>query len=271
MPLISRSPSDQPNASLKELKAERGKGNSNWLSSLGEEAGVALDQNGIILLGGTSLEDFRIRVAQSTARSDMLPSFWSLCGILVEPGVFASVPLDLRPRETEGARARRHNDDVSSIPKCNGIRLCAIAEYDDPRHFPNIAVIRFAEIHPKFQESLARLQSDRSIIDLTSLMLPWLAFVWGTSGATNPLLKGTGLPSAAFVETLFAMAGLELTPGLASASSCPEAMWQGAKWWAKFYEGSRPDVGSYKPAGGSVPMVPQGYYTVRQPAAAIIE
>ena len=61
-------------------------------------------------------------------------------------------------------------------------------------------------------------------------MLPWLAFLWGVSGSTNPLLSGTGLPSSAFVETVFAMAGFELTPGLSSASSCPEAIWQSAKW-----------------------------------------
>src|SRR5262249_33925115 len=155
----------------------------------------------------------------SAARSDMLPSFWSLCGILLEGGRVATVPLDLRSREQT---RRRDNDDVSTIPRCNAVRMCLLEEYDDPRRYPNIAVIRFAKTHDDVHQHIERVRSDRGIIDLGAMLLPWFAFVWGTSTSSNPLTNGVGLPSAAFVETVFAMAGLELTPGLSSASSCPE-------------------------------------------------
>jgi hypothetical protein len=47
----------------------------------------------------------------------------------------------------------------------------------------------------------------------------------------NPLLNEYGIPSAVLVEYSVGAAGLDLTPGLASRSSCPEAIWQSAKWW----------------------------------------
>ena len=265
MTLISRSPSHTSNPRLKEKKAAAEQGNVDWLASLGTEGGVKLDENGIILIGGTSLADFRVRVAQSTARSDVLPSFWSLCGILLQGGKFVSVPLDLRSREIEG-------DDVSRIPKCNGVRLCPLSEYDDPHRYPNIAIIRFAKAHADVHSHINRLRTDRGIIDLTTLILPWLGFVWGIKGAANPLSTGTGLPSAAFVETVFAMSGFELTPGLSSSSSCPEAIWQSAKWWTDFYESTTEDQANVLDASSkALPMTPEGYFTLRQTAAAVVE
>jgi hypothetical protein len=160
--------------------------------------------------------------------------------------------------------------------------MCPLEEYDDPQRYPNVAVVRFAKIHDLVHNDIQRLQADRSILDLTALMLPWLGFVWGTGGAPNPLLNGTGLPSAAFVETIFAMAGFELTPGLSSASSCPEAIWQSAKWWTDFYKSisdaskvskdkSTKAKSSKEGTSKAVVMVPTGFLTIRQPAAAIIE
>lgn len=257
MSAIKRSPSAQSNPHLKEARAETGEGNGAWLKRHG-------DADGIILLGSASLEGFRLRVAQSSLRQDMMPSLWSLCGVLLEGGVFASVPLDIA--------------DVSAVPQCNGIRRCPLGDYDSPELYPNIAVIRFAKEHPSCHADIARVQNDRSIIDIPALMLPWLGFVWGTAGAANPLLQGHGIPSAAFVETVFAMSGFELTPGLSSASSCPEAIWQSAKWWTGYYEDVAQEASSGGPdadsameqPGTSVPMVPTGFFAVRQPAASAL-
>jgi hypothetical protein len=242
----------EPNSLLREEPARDGEGNRKWLARLG-------DADGIILIGGTSLTDFRVRVAQSSLRRDLLPSFWSLCGILLQGGVFASVPLNLRR-------------EISEIPPCNGVRMCPLDEFDDATKFPNVAVIRFAKEHKDVHDDIKRVQSDRNLIDLPSLLLPWLGFAWGTSGFGNPLSKGIGLPSAAFVETVFAMSGFELTPGLSSASSCPEAMWQAAKWWADFYKNIiGPTSSEATQSADAVVMVPQGFYTIRQRAAAIVE
>ena len=154
-------------------------------------------------------------------------------------------------------------------------------------------MIRFAETHDNALRDIERVKADRSLIDLPTLILPWLGYVWGTVGAANPLSNGIGVPGAAFVETVFAMAGFELTPGIASAASCPEAIWQSAKWWTDYYEGAAKErkeaisrsaaaAGGRKagktsaPAGGSdqlraaVPMTPTGFFVVRQRAAAVL-
>lgn len=272
MAAVRSSLASQSNKSLREERPKKTERNAAWLRRHG-------DSDGILLLGGTSVADFRIRVAQSSLRRDMAPSFWSQCGILLEGGIVATVPLDF--------------SDPSDVPSCNGVRRRSIDEYDDPQRFPNIAVIRFAETHDNAIRDIGRVEADRSLVDLPSLMLPWLGFVWGGADAANPLLSGQGLPSAAFVETVFAMAGFDLTPGVSSASSCPEAIWQSAKWWAVYYQGAAEEARTLrkemKESGGSkdgaksaaagseqgenvlaaVPMVPTGVFTVRQVAAAV--
>src|SRR5689334_11539156 len=78
----------------------------------------------------------------------------------------------------------------------------------------------------------------------------------GLEQSLSQRCRPAGLPSAAFVETVFARSGFELTPGLSSASSCPEAIWQSAKWWTNYYE----DPGAGDQSGGSVAMVPRAFY-----------
>ncbi len=249
------SASTTSNAKLVRQLATADETNLAWLARLGAPDGVRLDENGIILLGGSSLASFRIRVAQSVMRRDLFPTYWSHCGILLGEGLFATVPLN-------------PGRDISAVPARNGIEFRKLADYDDPKRYPNIAVIRFARRHNDVREHIKRLQQDRSIVDLPAMMLRWLSFVWGVDGAANPLSDGIGLPSAAFVETVFAMAGSELTPGLASRSSCPEAIWQSAKWWQDFYKTtleSRQSSDSYEA------MTPEGIFVIRQPAAAIVE
>jgi hypothetical protein len=98
-------------------------------------------------------------------------------------------------------------------------------------------------------------------------MLHWLGYIWSVSQAANPLLAGQGLPSAAFVETVYGIAGIELTPGLSSASSCPEAIWAAAKWWHQFYE-AETGIGDEAHA---IARLPTGHFAIRQPAAAVVE
>ncbi|MDX2029547.1 MAG: hypothetical protein SF339_02690 [Blastocatellia bacterium] len=243
---IRNSPATKANKGLKKAAAKTGEGNSQWL------ARTRLT-SGILLLGGSSLEHFRIRVAQSQVRSDLLPGFWSLAGILLDGERFYSVPL-------------APPVDLSVVPANNGVQLCRLADYDDPRRFPNVAVLQFPGaqnplLHQAENSDLARdtvelIRHQRSLVDLPALMLAWLSHVWGVTG--NPLLEAKGLPSAVFVESVYGLAGIELTPGLAAAASCPEAIWQAGKWWHQFYQ--RADAGA-----------PTGVYSIRQPAAAVIE
>jgi len=244
---IRHSQAMTPNESLQESPAQPRESNRAWLERLGASSGI-------ILLGGSSLAHFRIRVAQSHVRSDLLPSFWSLVGILEGGETFASVPFDGRA-------------DPSDVPRTNGVQTCRLDEYDDPVRFPNIAVLHFTDNVRPIHENIERVKSQRSVIDLPTLMLPWLGYIWSIGQAGNPLLAGHGLPSAAFVETVYGIAGIELTPGLSSASSCPEAIWAAAKWWHQFY-GAETAIGDEAHA---IARIPTGHFAVRQPAAAVAE
>lgn len=239
-------PTDRSNDQLVEMSAQPDESNLAWLKRVGAT-------DGILLLGGSSVAHFRIRVAQSHLRHDLTPSLWSLVGLLQDDQTFVSVPLELR-------------GEASEIPRSNGVQECLLSDYDDPKEFPNIAIVRFTEPTDTIRASIAQVKVQRSIVDLPSLMLPWLGFIWGAGQRGNPLLEERGLPSAAFVETVYSMAGVELTPSLSSSASCPEAIWQAAKWWHDFYEQT---VGLQDES--VTPIVPTGKYALRQRCAAVLE
>ena len=62
-----------------------------------------------------------------------------------------------------------------------------------------------------------------------------IAFVWGVARSPNPLMDGLGIPSAAMLEIVIGAVDFDLTPGLESRSSCPEAISQAAKYWHEYY------------------------------------
>jgi hypothetical protein len=238
------SPVSDPNANLQALPPEEDEGNAAWFRR-------APWHDGVILLGGTSLIDFRFRVAQSQLRSDLTPSYWSLCGLIREDGSLRTVPFQL--------------SDVSAVPRTNAVRTLSIDEFDDPIDWPNIAIVRFADNSAAVERHADRVAERRSVVDLPGLLLDWLAFGWATEAAANPLLRGRGMPSAAFVEAAHALAGIELTPGLSSAASCPEAIWQAVKWWHEYYAGTA-ELGT---ASEAQPLVPVGRHALRQRSAAV--
>jgi hypothetical protein len=222
-----------------------------WLASQRSETTDFATPGDVVLLGGASLADFRVRVAQSHVRDDLTPSYWSLVGVLDEVDRVLTAPLW----------------PVASpeiVPITNGIAALPIAEFDDPALWPNIAVVRFpgARRHPVV--CVDDLRKQRPLIDLPALVLHWLAFVWGAGASPNPLVNGSGIPSAVMTETAFGIAEVELTPGLAASSSCPEAIYQSAKWWHDFYE--RAAGGRRRPS-----QRPIGHYLVRQTAATYRE
>jgi hypothetical protein len=217
----------------------------------------------VILIGGANVLHFRLRVAQSHLRHDLLPSFWSLAGLVVSKTAFLSVPVGspLNP---------------DTVPERNAIDECAMADFDDPVRFPNVAVISFADRADPIVANARRLQFQRGAIDLPTLLVPWLAFVWGAGTSGNPLFQNIGMPASAMIETAFGMSGIELTPGIAAAGSCPEAIWQSAIWWHEYYEktatATASITGEYsKRADDVAAKAPEGRYVTRQPAAAVIE
>jgi hypothetical protein len=165
-----------------------------------------------------------VRVAQSHARHDLTPSYWSLVGVVDGDRVLTAPLWPLMSPDL--------------VPISNGIRSLALTDFDDSALWPNIALIRFPGTKQDPGECIRRLANQRSVIDVPTLILSWLGFVWGAGAAGNPLLAGVGLPSAVLVEAAFGIAEVEITPGLATASSCPEAIYQAAKWWALYYQAS---------------------------------
>jgi hypothetical protein len=237
---VRRSGATTVNSQFVEVKAKARESNLAWMNRVCDQVEGLTSPGDIILLGGSSLAEFRVRVAQSHVRDDLTPSYWSLVGVLDEGDTLLTAPLwPLAPPHI--------------VPARNGIERLALSHFDDPDAWPNVAVIHFqarSTITPV--EAVASLAGQRSIVDLPTLILDWLAYVWGTGTGPNPLVNGSGLPSAVLVETAFGIAQVELTPGLASASSCPEAIYQAAKWWHEFYAdtaGEGVDAAKAWPAG----------------------
>ena len=182
-----------------------------------------------------------------------MPSFWSHVGILAG-------------RDSDGGfmlyEVLPHGGDhPDSVPSSNGVTVGQLQKYDDPVQYPNIALLNFHADWEALEKAIQRFRYHRSLSDIPELMVQWLAYLWGVGSTNNPLLDGTGYPSAVFVEASFGLVGVDVTPGLPSRSSCPEAIWQAAKWWHEFFEAE--DKTQRQPPGG--------YYWIRQTAAHVVE
>ncbi|MGH8458142.1 MAG: hypothetical protein ACRESV_02225, partial [Nevskiales bacterium] len=171
-------------AGRRRLAAAGAVSNAEWLKASGFKTGI-------LLLGGNSVTHFRIRVAQSQLRRDLLPSLWSVVGILTADDGFISVPLD-------GLA------DSATIPYQNGVQHCSMADYDDPARYPNIGILDHGLDPERVLHSARDLMTQRSLLDLPALMLPWLGYVWAAGDQPNPRLQSKGLPSAAFIEMVYA-------------------------------------------------------------------
>src|ERR1700752_4985753 len=249
-----RTSPDERNRRIDELAPMSGERNVAWVRRTGI-------RDGVLLLGGCSLVEFRIRFAQARVRRDLLPSFWSMVGLLWD-GASVKTVADLR--------------DLDRVPYYNGVQTVPLEEFDDPGLYPNIAILQFTKQHTVLREHLDAIETQRSVVDIPALIVPWLAYVWviGTQG--NPRVEGKGLPSAALIETAHAMAGVDLTPGLASSASCPEAIWQAAVWWAGYYEKAAADRVSGRAAADRVPgpapaIRPVGAFACRQREAHVVD
>jgi len=218
----ARSKSD----SFDEVNREEDEDNIQWLS---RNMPTASDQTLLVMVGGRSHSDFRLRIAQSHVRSDLAPSCWSHVMLLNITGKnlastkVTEISLDPLP----GFGFPTPN---------NGVQEGELARYASAAKYPNIAVLRVPVARDEIDKALVRFKMQRAVLDGVDLIVRWLAFVWGVSRSGNPLLDGFGIPSAAMLEIVVGAAGFDLTPGLESRSSCPEAISQAAKYWHEYYE-----------------------------------
>jgi hypothetical protein len=182
------------------------------------------DKLRLVLFGGTTSMHFRLRVAQSHFRHDLSPSHFSHAALLeTDPSGQTQLwesTLDVRR-------------GFLTMASDNAFRQGTLDDYASAAAFPNICVLTLdvsaaAILSP---QRIAELRHQRAVIDLVALTHAWLGFVWGVGPSHNPILDGSGMPCAAAVEVLVATAGVDLTPGVSSRASCPEAIWQAAKWW----------------------------------------
>ena len=194
----------------------------------------------LVLLGGADPVSFRLRVAQSQVRHDLTPSRWSHV-VLVEPD----------SSELASAVAWEISLDPAGgfgyPPKSNAVQRADLRRYDDAERFPNVGLLHVPVEPAQVRDALQRFMRQRAVLDAVDLVTQWLPYVWGAGRAGNPLLDGRGLPSAAMAEVVLGAAGFELTPGIASSSSCPEAIWQAARWWHEYQgrEERTPLTGAY--------------------------
>jgi hypothetical protein len=239
---VLRSEAPEDNQQLVERERSPGEDNAAWLQRVIRERKLdkARKSSLLLLLGGTDPLSFRLRVAQSHVRNDLTPSAWSHVALL--DGVQDPIG-DTRIYEVSLAPPHgfsRHG----FAPYDNGVQEDRLTGYLDASRFPNLALLSVPipldtiakDESGKRSGTLDQVRKGRNTLDVPQMILRWLAYVWGVGVPGSPLAEGLGIPSAAVLEAAFAAADFDLTPGLESRSSCPEAIWQAARWWHQYYE-----------------------------------
>lgn len=219
------------NSKTRAARRQRGEGNAAWVQRMIDDMGSrdAAQWSHLLLLGGTDQLSFRIRIAQSHLRPDLLPSYWSEAALLLpddtQPSAVAEVvrvPL-LQPTTGEFATGR------------NGVAIAPLADFDDAGRWPNIALMAIPRPLQAIRLGIAQFCRARDELDALSHVLRWLSFVWGAERPGNPLHDHVGLPSACLLEAVFARQQFDLTPGVEPSKSCPEAIWASARHWHQYY------------------------------------
>lgn len=225
---LSKSSIDNQNTHL--LSRKKNESNTGWLERAHHDLNIKNKNQWsyIVLTGGKDIATFRVRVAQSYLRGDMLPSFWSDCGLLkINSKKFANsnfyyLPL-LQPSTD------------SYAPKRNGLVELQLNKLFDQREFPNLALLAIPVAQKGIFDALKQYKDERVVYDAVENILPWLAYVWGVGNADNPLMQQIGFPSAMMLSQLFSAQSFDLAPGANGNLSSPEVFWSGVKHWQDFY------------------------------------
>lgn len=200
------------------------------------------DRTVLLLIGGADLISVRLRIAQSQMRRDLLPSYWSHVAILQSPSrSFRNTRLHeirLDPPNGFGHPAKE-----------NAIQTGRLSAYDDAETYPNIAILKLDVALSQVELQLEQMRTMRHVVSGVDGLVAWLPYVWGATRAANPLLEDIGIPSAVMAEYALSGAGLDISPGLASRASCPEAIWQTMRWWHEY-----PGAPRMEDAGDQAPL-----------------
>jgi hypothetical protein len=212
-----------------EFRKTPRKGKENNLAWLKRNLTDSSESTTVLLVGGRNPIDFRLRIAQAHVRDDLTPSSWSHAALVGRTAMNLGAT---RIREISLYPPSGFDFPVPTNAEQQG----RLQQYASAEAFPNIAIVNIPVKRSEIDASLGRYRHQRAVLDGVELLVMWLAFVWGVGKTGNPLLDGNGIPSAAMIEVVVSSSGYELTPGLPSRASCPEAIWQAAKWWHEYYE-----------------------------------
>lgn len=129
-------------------------------------------------------------------------------------------------------------------PKCDALNRGTLADYADAELFPNVALIAVPCATADVKKQLDSFERKPMDVDGMRLLVDWLAYLWGARDERNPLERSIGMPSAVMIEAVISAAWRDLTPGLATLASCPEAIWQAAKHWNEYHTKTSPPTGA---------------------------
>ncbi|MGV8838150.1 hypothetical protein [Cellvibrio sp.] len=215
---------------IDELRRMNNESNLEWIKRAYESFSLEKmdDWSFIVLAGGKDVVSFRVRVAQSHLRGDMLPSFWSECALFkivksnFSTAKFYNLPLFQPAFETYA-------------PTRNGLVELTFNKLPTQKDYPNLALLAIPVGQKEILRSLKDYKGARVSYDAAVNILPWLAFVWGAGNAANPLMQQIGFPSAMMLNQIFSANGFDLAPGVNANLSAPETFWSGVKHWQDYY------------------------------------
>ena len=204
--------------------------NLEWLKRAYESFALdnIADWSFIVLAGGKDVASFRIRIAQSHLRGDMLPSYWSECALFkIEQNDFATASFFNLPLFQPAV--------ATYAPTRNGLIEMPFNKLPTQKDYPNLALLAIPVPQEAILSALADYKKARVSYDAVENILPWLAFVWGAGNASNPLMQQIGFPSAMMLNQVFNANGFDLAPGVNANLSTPETFWSGVKHWQDYY------------------------------------
>jgi hypothetical protein len=192
----------------------------------------------VLLAGGADVRHVRVRLAQSVVRYDERPSAWSHVALLLD------VDPD-EPLRSTGVEVR-FDQTRETGPERHYVSFFSLADYADPERFPNLGLVT---LRPKKRDktlvtnlSSARRKDGKTLVKRVAThaldpsparathsfgawLSAWSAHLFDPSRVQNPLLANVPVPSAGFVDYVFAASGVNLTPAASTPAICPEHLW----------------------------------------------
>lgn len=200
------------------------------------EAEVAERAGSILLVGGADHRARILRQTQAAVRFDQCASRWSHAAVIADwSGSY---------ERAKGLEASFDPSDPSrQVPERNGVTSFALSRYLDQRRYPNlcVATLEFEDdprdggmsaIRARLLQAMRDPNIQRAAFPIYQLFSPWGRFLYEPHDR-SPLLDGVPMPSALYLVSLFAEAGIDLLPSATAPNACPEHIWASLLRWMR--------------------------------------